>query len=89
MKRLRQIVFALAVLLASLLAIANRTAVTVSLDPFSPASETVRCQVPLFLVIFISMLGGILLGGLVVRLGRRKPVSAAAIEGKPGGPAHL
>lgn len=91
MKRLRQILFVLAALIASLLAIANRSAVTFSLDPIPPASEALSFQAPLFLVIFISIFCGILLGGLAVKLGQRKTVStnASIIEGKQDGPAAL
>jgi uncharacterized integral membrane protein len=89
-KRLRQILFALVVLSASLLAIANRTAVTFSFDPIPPASDALSFRAPLFLVIFISILFGIMLGGIVVKLGQRKPVApAAAIEGNTGGHARL
>ncbi len=91
MKRLRQILFALVALSASLLAIANRTAVTFTLDPVPPASDALSFQAPLFLVIFISILFGILMGGLVVKLGQRKPVSPATsvIEANPGSAARL
>jgi uncharacterized integral membrane protein len=86
---MRQILFALVALSASLMAIANRTAVTFSLDPIPPASEALSFQAPLFLVIFISILFGILLGGFVVWQGQRKsrssvivPPAASIIEGR-------
>jgi len=91
LRRLRQVLYALTVLLASVLAIANRTIVTVSLDPFSPASGEFSFRAPLFLVIFLSILLGILLGGLAVKFGQRKPVSppVAAIGDNTGAPARF
>lgn len=96
MKYLRQISFALLVLLASLLAVANRASVTVSLDPIEPAAQELTFQAPLFLVIFIAMFCGILLGGFAVWLGQRKsrvivdPAPAApAVEGNAGRLTHL
>jgi len=83
-KRLRKILFAVAALFASLLALANRKFVTVSFDPIPPASEAWSIEAPLFLVILAAMFCGILIGGFAVWLGRRKPGSGAtAIIAEP------
>ena len=71
----RRALYALTVLFASLLAIANRTIVTVSLNPFSPGTGELSFRAPLFLVIFLSAMFGILLGGLAVKFGQRRPAS--------------
>lgn len=72
MQRLRKILFAIAALLAALLALANRSIVTVSFDPIPPTSEAWSIEAPLFLVILAAMFCGILIGGFAVWLGRRK-----------------
>ncbi|MGQ4273952.1 lipopolysaccharide assembly protein LapA domain-containing protein [Terrihabitans sp. B22-R8] len=45
------------------LALANRTPVTLSLDPFSPEVSAYSIQLPLFLVILLSVGIGLLVGG--------------------------
>ncbi|GGC64227.1 lipopolysaccharide assembly protein LapA domain-containing protein [Chelatococcus reniformis] len=47
-----------------LLAIANRTPVLVSLDPFTPDAPALGIQLPLFVVMFAALLLGVLVGGL-------------------------
>jgi uncharacterized integral membrane protein len=44
-------------------AVANRAAVTVSLDPFSSTAPAYSVTVPLFLVVFAALIVGVLLGG--------------------------
>ncbi|MCF8469976.1 MAG: DUF1049 domain-containing protein [Parvibaculum sp.] len=60
---MRWIVLPPIVLLAMALAVANRAPVTFSMDPFDPLTPALGVEVPLFLVILISMLLGILIGG--------------------------
>ncbi len=81
MKRLRKILFGVAALFASLLALANRSFVTVSFDPIPPRSEAWSMEAPLFLVILAAMFIGILIGGFAVWLGQRK-VGAIARNGQ-------
>jgi uncharacterized integral membrane protein len=45
-------------------AIANRRAVIVNFDPFDLDTPAVALEMPLFLVVFIAMLAGLLIGGL-------------------------
>lgn len=47
-----------------LLAIANRHAVTVSLDLLSPDKPTLTLTKPLFLVVFLALLAGVIVGGI-------------------------
>jgi len=63
-KLLRWIVLPPAVILAMALAVANRAPVTFSLDPFDTASPALGFDVPLFFVILVSVLAGILFGGM-------------------------
>lgn len=49
--------------LAIMLAIANRGPVTVIFDPFPPASSGLTISAPLFLVVLVSIIFGVLLGG--------------------------
>lgn len=60
-----------ALLLACWLALANRTIVVFSLDPINPPAEELSVQAPIYAVIFIAMLVGILLGGFTVWSTRR------------------
>jgi len=92
-KRLRKILFGVAALFASLLALANRSFVTVSFDPIPPRSEAWSIEAPLFLVILAAMFCGILTGGFAVWLGKRKSAAQAVavpaisvIDGNPGKP---
>ena len=87
MKRLRKILFGVAALFASLLALANRSFVTVSFDPIPPRSEAWSIEAPLFLVILAAMFCGILIGGFAVWLEQRRSASGAAeiiVEPTPG-----
>lgn len=78
MKGLRKTVFGVAALFVSLLALANRSFVTVSFDPIPPGSEAWSVEAPLFLVILAAMFIGILIGGFAVWLGQRRSGSEAA-----------
>lgn len=64
MKLLRWIVLPPVVILVMAIAVANRRPVLFSLDPFDTASPALGLEVPLFLVILVSVLAGILFGGL-------------------------
>ena len=79
MNRLRKILFGVAALFVSLLALANRSFVTVSFDPIPPRSEAWSIEAPLFLVILAAMFCGILIGGFAVWLGKRKSGSGAVV----------
>ena len=71
------------------LAVANRREVLVSLDPFSPGAPVLSASVPLYAVIFASLLVGVVLGGTVtwVRQGRfRREARKARREQKAGAP---
>jgi uncharacterized integral membrane protein len=48
------------------MAVANRRLVTVSLDPFRPDAPLIGLEMPLFFVIFATLIVGILIGGTVV-----------------------
>lgn len=58
------IVFAPVAIVAVTLAVANRHAVTVTLDPFNSENPALGFAAPLFLVIFASIAFGVLLGGV-------------------------
>ncbi len=46
-----------------MLAVVNRAPVTVVVDPFPPASESLTFSAPLFLVVLASVIVGVLIGG--------------------------
>lgn len=66
MRRILQILILAPVLIVIIaLAIANRTPVTLSLDPFTPSEPAVAIEnIPLFVLLFVAVLIGILLGGI-------------------------
>lgn len=64
MKILRWIVLPPLVILAMAIAVANRSSVTFSLDPFDTEAPALGFEVPLFLIILASVLLGILIGGM-------------------------
>ena len=49
-------------------ALANRQAVTVSFDPFSSTSPAYAASLPLFLLIFVLVIFGVLIGGVAAWL---------------------
>jgi uncharacterized integral membrane protein len=53
-------------------AVANRQAVTVSLDPFSAASPAYAATLPLFAVIFAVLILGVIVGGIAAWIGQSK-----------------
>lgn len=53
-------------------AVANRQAVTVSFDPFSSASPAYAATVPLFIMIFVLVILGVIIGGVAAWLRQAK-----------------
>ena len=53
-------------LVAVVLAVANRTPVTISLDPFGRMMSPLSITVPLFAAILLSMIVGVVIGGAAV-----------------------
>jgi uncharacterized integral membrane protein len=50
-------------------AVANRQAVTLSFDPFSATAPAAALNVPLFVIVLVTLIVGVIVGGLAVRLG--------------------
>ena len=50
-------------ILILLFAVANRGMVKISLDPFNPAAPAVTFDIPLFLLLFVVLMLGVVLGG--------------------------
>ncbi|MFZ0457015.1 MAG: lipopolysaccharide assembly protein LapA domain-containing protein, partial [Rhodoplanes sp.] len=57
----------LAVLIVAL-AVANRQTVAISFDPFNAADPAYRVQLPLFLLVFLLVIAGVLMGGVAAWL---------------------
>ena len=53
-------------------AVANRQTVTVSFDPFSSTSPAYAATLPLFVVLFMALILGVLVGGIAAWLGQRR-----------------
>jgi hypothetical protein len=60
------------IVIAAALAVANREMVPLSLDPFSDAHPALVIQMPLFMLLFFTLLLGVLIGGMVALFSRRK-----------------
>jgi uncharacterized integral membrane protein len=58
-------------------AVANRQAVTISFDPFNTSSPAYSTTLPLFVVIFMLMIVGVLVGGVAAWLRQGRWRSAA------------
>lgn len=54
------------------LAVANRAAVSITLDPFNPGNPVLTYSAPLFLWLLGALLLGIILGGLLIWFRQRK-----------------
>jgi len=53
-------------------AVANRQAVTLSFDPFSATSPAYTVTLPLFIVVFVLLIAGVIVGGTAVWFGQRR-----------------
>lgn len=53
-------------------AVANRQAVTLSFDPFSSTSPAYALTLPLFIVVFVLLIVGVVAGGTAVWFGQRR-----------------
>ena len=81
MKRSTLLLLVPVALVATVLALANREAVVFRLDPFVAAEPAFSFTMPLFLLVFLSFLLGVLVGGATVflrrgRSARKKQLSA-------------
>jgi hypothetical protein len=61
-----------ALILAALFSVANRGEVVVRLDPFGSSDTALSVAMPLYLLVFMALFAGVLLGGATVALGRRR-----------------
>lgn len=59
-----------AVVIAAIIAVANRAPIRLSLDPFSDAHPALVFEMPLYILLFAALLLGVVLGGLAVALRR-------------------
>ncbi|HCX68100.1 DUF1049 domain-containing protein [Parvibaculum sp.] len=84
MKLLRWIILPPVVVIVMALAVANRAPVTFSLDPFDPVSPAIGLEVPLFLVILVSVLIGILIGGAGAWAQARRKAAKARMSSPAG-----
>ena len=50
-------------------AVANRQAVTLSFDPFSANAPAAALTLPLFVIVMVTLIIGVIVGGTAVRLG--------------------
>jgi ABC-type Na+ efflux pump permease subunit len=76
------------VLIAAVLAVANREDVVFRLDPFAANDSAVVFVMPLFLLVFLSFLVGVLVGAATIALrrgrnARRKRLAASDVSNVP------
>ena len=74
---LKAIVLVPIAIIAIAFAVANRQVVTISFDPFSPSQPTFALSAPLFLLIFILLMAGVLIGGVAAWIGQARYRKAA------------
>lgn len=60
------------VVIAVALAVANRRPIPLSFDPFSPNNPALTVEVPLYAVIFASVIIGVVLGSIVTWMGHAR-----------------
>ncbi len=77
---LRLIVMVPAGLVLLLLALANRKPIVLSLDPFGGDTPGLSISVPLFVVIFLSVIVGVLVGGVALWFGQGRHRRAAKLH---------
>jgi uncharacterized integral membrane protein len=71
-KLLRWLILVPLALALVLLAIANRTPVTLSLDPFSREAPALAFTVPLFVALLLAVMAGVVIGGVATGIGRMR-----------------
>lgn len=81
------ILLPLAVVLV-IFAVANRGLVRVSLDPFNAADPALSLTAPLFAVMLLSAIAGVVAGGVVTWLGQRGWRKAARLHAADARRAH-
>ena len=59
------------------LAVANRETVTVSFDPFSAVDPALALKTPLFLLMFVLLIAGVIIGGIAAWLKQGRSRRAA------------
>jgi uncharacterized integral membrane protein len=69
-KLLRWLVLVPLAILLVLLAVANRGAVTLSLDPFSREAPALAFTMPLFVALLLAVVIGVVIGGVAASIGR-------------------
>jgi uncharacterized integral membrane protein len=79
--------------IAAILAVANRQQVMFRLDPFAADNSAVVFVMPLFLLVFISFVIGVLVGGATIALrhrqtARRKRLAAADVSNAAASPSE-
>lgn len=68
----RLFVLALVTVAFVLFALANRQVVTVSVDPFGSDPPALALTAPLFIIILLTLITGVIVGGVAVWFGQRK-----------------
>jgi uncharacterized integral membrane protein len=71
-KFLRALIFIPLALMFTVFAVANRHFVTVSFDPFNSADPSISVSLPLFLLIIVVAILGVLAGGSATWFGQRR-----------------
>ncbi len=80
-RRIVQIFLILPLALALIVfSVANRHRVTLSLDPFDTVDPALALSVPLFLLVFLILAIGVVVGGVAVWLGQAKWRRRARLE---------
>jgi uncharacterized integral membrane protein len=81
MRTLINLIFVLPVgIILLLLAVANRASVVLSLDPFNKDAPAYSLTLPLFAIIFVSLLVGALIGWLATWVGQGRYRRAARLH---------
>ena len=80
----------LAIILVSL-AVANRQSVVISFDPFDPAHPALTRALPLYLLILVILIGGVLLGGSAawIRQGKWRRAARSSASSRRAARRHL
>ncbi|WP_173934467.1 LapA family protein [Chelativorans sp. Marseille-P2723] len=75
------IILPLAIILIAL-AVANRAAVPFTIDPFNPGNPALTVELPLFVFLFIALILGVIIGGVVTwfRQGRYRRIARERVR---------
>lgn len=78
----RFLILVLLAILVAVFSLTNRGPLTLSFDPFQPEAPALSLSAPVFVILFLTLMLGILLGGMAAWIGQAKWRRAARLRAR-------